>query len=152
GSVALWFIITRMPPLGVPRREARVDVAGAVWLLVAVVPLLVALSLAGENAGPRGGGGAAPPLVPLLAAAAIGVIAFIRTERRAPDPILDFALLRRPDVGVPMATMFVLGGVFLISMVFLPLYLINVLGVSATSAGLTMLPLTLGIVSGSVGS
>ena len=152
GGVALWFIITRMPRLGVPQREARVDVAGAVWLLVAVVPLLVALSLAGGDAGPHGAGGAAPPLVPLVAAGVIGLVAFIWTERRAPDPILDFALLRRPDVGVPMATMFVLGAVFLISMVFLPLYLINVQGVSATSAGLTMLPLTLGIVSGSVGS
>jgi len=149
GAVALWFIITRMPRLGVPRRQARVDAAGALWLLVAVVPLLVALSLAGESAGPRGGGGAAP-LVPLLAAGAVGLGAFIWTERRAPDPILDFALLQRPDIGVPMATTFVLGGVFLISMVFLPLYLINVQGVSATSAGLTMLPLTVGIVSGSV--
>lgn len=152
GGVALWFIITRMPRLGVPRREARVDVAGAFWLLIAVVPLLVALSLAGENARPRDAGGAAPPLIPLLAVGAIGLAAFIRTERRAPDPILDFSLLRRPEVGVPMATTFVLGAVFLISMVFLPLYLINVQGVSATSAGLTMLPLTLGIVSGSVSS
>lgn len=152
GAVALWFIVTRMPRLGVPRREARVDVAGALWLLAAVVPLLVALSLAGETMGPRGGSGAGSALLPLLGAGVIGLGAFVWTERSAPDPILDFALLRRREVGVPMATMFVLGGVFLISMVFLPLYLINVQGVSATSAGLTMLPLTLGIVSGSVGS
>jgi MFS family permease len=44
----------------------------------------------------------------------------------------------------------VLGAAFLFSVVFLPLFLVNVVGVSATRAGLTMMPLTMGIVAGSV--
>jgi EmrB/QacA subfamily drug resistance transporter len=142
GGVALWFIITRMPRLGGRRGDARVDVAGAAWLLAGVVPLLFALSA-----------GASPAVSLALGVAGVaGLVVFVQAERRAEDPILDLRLFRRREVVLPLAAMFVLGGAFLFSMIFLPLYLVNVAGVSATGAGLTMLPLTLGIVSGSVGS
>ncbi|HEY8468972.1 MAG TPA: MFS transporter, partial [Longimicrobiales bacterium] len=142
GGVALWFIITHMPRIGGRRSDARVDVAGAAWLLAAVVPLLFALSASASPAAS----------LALGAAGVAGLVVFIRAERRAEDPILDLRLFRRREVALPLAATFVLGGAFLFSMVFLPLYLVNVAGVSATGAGLTMLPLTLGIVSGSVGS
>lgn len=149
GGVALWLILTRMPTLAGRGRHAPIDLAGAFWLIVGVVPLLVALSLGGEGGGaaPLGGG-----TVYLLAAAGVvGIAAFILAERRAPDPIIDFRLFRDPVIGPATAAMFVLGAAFLFSMIFLPLYLVNVVGVSATRAGVSMIPLTLGMVAGSVG-
>ena len=142
GGVALWLIITRMPRLGGRHGGARVDMAGAAWLLASVVPLLFALSASMSPAAS----------LALVAAGLAALVVFIRAEQRAEDPILDLHLFRRREVALPLAATFVLGGAFLFSMVFLPLYLVNVAGVSATGAGLTMLPLTLGIVSGSVGS
>lgn len=143
GAVALWFIVTKMPRLPGRGRTAPIDVAGAVWLVVAVVPLLVALSLAGSGGGARGAWW-------LVAVGAVGAVLFLRTERRAADPILDLRLFRHRVIGRSTATVFILGAAFLFSMIFLPLYLVNVIGVSATSAGLALLPLTLGIVAGSV--
>jgi MFS family permease len=55
-------------------------------------------------------------------------------------------------IGVGAATMFVIGAGFLFGIVFLPLFLVNVVGVSATRAGLVMMPLTLGVVAGSIAS
>jgi MFS family permease len=46
----------------------------------------------------------------------------------------------------------VIGAAFLFGIIFLPLYLVNVTGVSATDAGLAMMPLTLGIVASSIGA
>ncbi|HEX6939289.1 MAG TPA: MDR family MFS transporter [Longimicrobiales bacterium] len=150
GAVAIWFIVTRMPRFGGRPRRAPIDVAGAVWLVVGVVPLLVALSLGGEAA--RAGSAAVGrgPFAALLAASILGLIAFVTTERRAPDPMVDFRLFRDRTIGLATAAAFAVSAAFLISIIFLPLYLVNVVGVSATSAGLTLLPLTFGIVSGSV--
>src|SRR5690606_34947372 len=135
GGLALWFILSKMPRLPGRGRTAPIDIAGAVWLVVAVVPLLVALSIAGsgEEAGATWW---------LVAVGVVGAVLFLRTERRAADPILDLRLFRDRVIGRSTATVFVLGAAFLFSMIFLPLYLVNVVGVSATSAGLALLPLT----------
>src|SRR5262249_48609269 len=45
---------------------------------------------------------------------------------------------------------FVNGAVFLSPLVFLPLYMVNVIGVSSTKAGLSLLPMMIGILTGNV--
>ena len=152
GGLALWFIVTKMPRFGGRPRRAPIDVAGAAWLVVGVVSLLIALSLAGggeevsvgQTTAGRG------PILALLVVSVLGLAAFAATERRAADPIVDLRIFRDRTIALSTAASFAMGAVFLISMVFLPLYLVNVVGVSATSAGLTLLPLTLGIVGGSI--
>jgi MFS family permease len=127
-------------------------VAGAFWLLATVVPLLLALSL-GRAAGTEGIGWpwASPQILGMAGASAISLIAFLITERNVADPILDLSLFgRRRAISLTVLTMFLLGTVFLFSLVFLPLYMINVLGVSATRAGMSLTPLTLAMVATSV--
>jgi EmrB/QacA subfamily drug resistance transporter len=155
GAVALWLIASKMPRLG-GRDDGgrpRVDVAGAVWLVVGVVPLLVVLSLAGGEAGPGEAAGLSrAAMLAMLAVSAAGVALFVRTERRVPEPILDFAIFRNRTVALATLTMFVLGATFLFSVIFLPLYLVNVVGISATRAGLSLMPLTLAMVVTSIGA
>ncbi|MDF1505996.1 MDR family MFS transporter [Roseisolibacter sp. H3M3-2] len=154
GAVALWFIVTRMPRLGGAARGARppLDLPGVLWLVLAVVPLLVALSLgrSGPEAAASGFGWGSPAILGMLATAAVAGALFFRRERVAPDPILDLRLFRNRTVAYGIAATFVLGAGFLSAVVFLPLFMVNVVGVSATRAGLTMTPLTLGMVTGSV--
>lgn len=147
GAVAVWLIVTRMPNFAA-RRGSPVDVAGAVTLAVGVVPLLVALSFMGGE----GGGAGRSTLTALFAIGAVGLVAFVVAERRAPDPIVDARLFRGRTIGLATAAMFAFGFAFLFTVIFLPLYLVNVLGVSATSAGFALTPLMLGMVSTSVGS
>jgi MFS family permease len=120
---------------------------------VGVVPLLVALSIGRSAESPSLDGHAwtSWPVLSLFALAACGIAAFLVVERRAPDPILDLRLFHGRAVGLGTAAVFVLGAAFLAAVVSLPLYLVNVIGVSATRAGLTMMPLTLGVVTGSIG-
>lgn len=150
GAIAITFIVTRMPTLRRAVTERRpIDWLGAVWLTVAVVPFLVALSLgraAGESGETRAVVGA------LLAVAVVGVVGFLRTERRAPEPILDLALFRNRTFALGNLATFIFGGTFLGAIVFLPLFMVNVVGVSATAAGFTMVPLTFGIVGGNIAS
>jgi EmrB/QacA subfamily drug resistance transporter len=155
GSVALWFIITAMPRLGVhSEQRLPVDILGAVLLFIGVVPLMIALSV-GRSEGSAAGGGYAWTswqVLTMLGLAGAALIAFLIRERHAPDPILHLELFRNRVVSFGAAALFVLGAAFLFGIVFLPLYLVNVTGVSATDAGLAMMPLTFGIVISSITS
>jgi EmrB/QacA subfamily drug resistance transporter len=155
GAVAIGFVVTKMPALGGGAKR-RIDLAGALALIVAVVPLLVALAM-GAPAQGEGGGGAPvtghwtePAVLALFAAAAVGLVAFYIIERRAADPIVDFRLFEAPIFRWGVFAVFVVGAAFFAGVVFLPLFMTNVVGVDATNAGFTLTPLTLGIVAGNI--
>jgi EmrB/QacA subfamily drug resistance transporter len=152
GAVAMWLIVRHMPDLGRSGGElVRIDVVGALWLVAGVVPLLIGLSLGGAPAEGAGLDWTSPPILLLLAVAAVALSAFVRRQGHSEDPILDLSLFRaNRAIAMSTVTMFVLGGAFLFTVVFLPLYLVNVTGVSATRAGLSLTPLTLGMVCTSV--
>jgi len=144
GAIAITFIVAKMPMLKRARETTpQIDWLGAFSLLVAVVPFLVALSL---------GRGAGMTRWVLLSVSLVGVIAFIGFEGRAYEPLLDLRLFRNKIFAVGNLATFILGAAFLGAIVFLPLYMVNVVGLSATAAGLTMTPLTFGIVAGNIGS
>ncbi|PYE54159.1 MDR family MFS transporter [Deinococcus yavapaiensis] len=152
GLVALVFIATRMPLLRNANAGGRVDYAGALWLIVASVPLLLALSLGKTH--PQPGETAFAwtswPILTMFALFAVGLAAFIATERRAPEPLLDLALFKNRTFAVANLAIFVLGAGFLASIVFLPLFMVNVVGLSATNSGLTTTPLTFGLIASAI--
>lgn len=156
GAVALAFILMRMPALKQPwpegKRRPRVDYAGALWLVTGVVPLLLALSLGKTTVAPGETGfeWGSWQILGLFALAVVGIAAFLVTERRAQDPILDLSLFRNRVFAVGNLSSFVIGGAFLGPIVFLPLFMVNVIGLSATNSGLTITPLSLGIVAGNI--
>jgi EmrB/QacA subfamily drug resistance transporter len=153
GAVALFFILTRMPPLRRPGVRVKVDVLGALALAVFTVPLLLAMSLGrGGHAAADAGGypWGSPQILGMFALAAAGLAAFVLVERRAEQPILDLGLFRNRVFAVGNVAAFVNGAVFLGAIVFLPLFMVNVVGMSATRSGLTIMPLTMGIVAGNV--
>jgi EmrB/QacA subfamily drug resistance transporter len=152
GAIALFFIITKMPNLNITQNKPTIDYLGAFWLIVGVVPLLLALSL-GKTEVPAGELGylwGSPEVLGLFALAAIGTVAFILTERRAKDPLLDLSLFRNRTFAVGNAAAFVIGMGFLGAIVFLPLFMQRVVGVSATSSGFASIPLVLGLVVGNI--
>ncbi|NOK08680.1 MFS transporter [Corallococcus exercitus] len=153
GALALALILLRMPPLkpeGVHGGE--LDLPGAVALAVGVVPLLLALSLGHGAATPRAGGFAwgSAPILGLFALSAVGLGLFVWRERHAKEPLLEPSLFRLRAFSVGNAAVFTIGAVFLASVTFLPLFMVNVVGLSATHSGLTLTPLTLGVVAGNV--
>jgi len=149
GAVALALVLLRMPRLR-PHGAGRggLDLPGAGALAMAVVPLLLALSLG------QGGGGAwgwsSWRILSLLALAGVGTAVFLRVEARAEEPLLDLKLFRLRAFSAGNAAVFIIGAAFLSGVVFLPLFMVNVVGLSATRAGLTITPLTLGVVAGNV--
>lgn len=156
GLVALSFIITRMPALkhlyGQAEEKPRLDLLGAFWLVVTVVPLLLALSLGKTSLTPGETGflWGSWQILGMFALAALGIVAFLMTERRAHDPLMNLGLFKNRVFSVGTVATFLLGMSFLGPIIFLPLFMVNVVGLSATNSGLTLTPLVLGLVAGNV--
>jgi EmrB/QacA subfamily drug resistance transporter len=152
GAIALGVILTRMPPLLSEARSKTIDFAGAVTFALAIVPLLLALSL-GKLELREGDVGYLwndPPILAMVACFVVFSIAFFLVERRATEPLIDLQLFRNRAFAVGNLASLVGGMAFLGAIVFLPLFMVNVVGASATRAGLTTTPLTFGIVFGNI--
>jgi len=141
GLLALWFLVRRMPRLDPPGEHGRPDLAAAALLLAGLVPLVLGLQLDPLHA-PRLAAG-------LFATAVVMLVAFWLRNRSAASPILDVTLFHNVVFRRANASTFFYGATFMSIVVFLPLYLVNVMGVSATRAGATLIPYSLGITVGS---
>ena len=136
-SLAVTSSVLRLPAV---RREREIDYAGAV-LLVGAVTCIVLLSAWGGDAYPW----TSPAIFGLGAATAVLTTLFLARERRAAEPVVPLNLFRNPVVAVTVSMSFIVGIAMFGTLVFLPLFLQAVKGVSATASGLLLAPMTAGL-------
>jgi EmrB/QacA subfamily drug resistance transporter len=146
GAVALFLTITKMPPLRSGHR-LPIDWAGTALLVAAVVPLLLALTF-----DKRVYSWSSPLVLGLFAVSAGATAAFLAVEVRAPSPVLPLELFGNRTIAVVSVASVFMGAAFMGAVFFLSLFMVNVVGVSATAAGTTLMPLTLAVVVGAMGS
>ncbi|MBX7100016.1 MAG: MFS transporter [Myxococcaceae bacterium] len=153
GAVAIGFIVSKMPRLRpVRERPPRIDVVGAVVLACGVVPLLLGLSFGRSTLRPGDSGWlwTSWPSIALFGVALTGLTAFVLVERVREEPLVDLSLFANRTFALGSAATFVMGAVFMAPIVFLPLFMVNVVGVTNTASGLTISPMVLAIVAGNV--
>jgi MFS family permease len=146
GLIAMAFLLTKMPRLNSGIR-APIDWLGTIFLVITVVPFLLGLTL-DKSAYPWD----SPLIIGLLATAAISFVIFMIIEVRAASPIIALPLFRNRTFAVVIAASVLNGGAFFGAILFLSLYLVNVVGLSATQAGTAQMPLMLAFVAGSITS
>ena len=138
---AIYFEFPNMKPRGSSR---RLDWAGFATLIGAVVPLLLALTWATRY------GWTSTRVVSLIVLSIVMLIALIYSESRAAEPIIPLVLFHDPVIGVCSAAAFVLGMGMFGTIIYLPLFMQGVLGVSATQSGNLLTPLLMGVVVSSI--
>src|SRR6266516_1403865 len=116
----------------------RIDVLGALLSAAATICLLLGLTW-GSNATYDWN---APQVIGILAAAVILFGAFLIAERFAIEPILPLDLFRNQVFAVASLLSLLQLMVMVGLIVYLPLFLQGVLGVSATNAGAVITPMT----------
>ena len=113
-----------------------IDYAGVITLIAGTISLLLGLNLGGTNY---------PwlswQILGLLVISLTAWILFLYAEKRAFDPVLSLDLFQNRVFAVSNIVGFLMGLGMFGSLMFLPLFLQGVLGVSATSSGNTMLPM-----------
>ncbi len=146
GIVALLMVVAF---LHVPHtaRKSRIDWWGAAAIIVAVVPLL----LVAENG--RDWGWDSSSSIALYATGAIGIVAFILIERKmGTDAILPLHLFKSRTFSMTTIMGVIVGVGMFGGMMTIPLILQIVDGASPTEAGLLMIPMTIGMMTASMGS
>jgi EmrB/QacA subfamily drug resistance transporter len=146
-GLAALVVTSAVLKLPVVRRQHRIDYLGAAAIVGAVTCVLLYLDWRGNAYGWTEAGSLA-----LLAGAAVLAAAFILIERRAVEPIIPLRLFRSQVFSVGNAFAFLAGIAMFGTIIFLPVYLQAVRGMSPTESGLALLPAIFGIFSTSITS
>ncbi|KAJ4306486.1 hypothetical protein N0V88_001289 [Collariella sp. IMI 366227] len=144
-GILVWYLVDVPPKISNKSLLARIDFAGSLLTVGFLVLVLLGLN-AGGNLVPW-----TDPLV--LTTIPLGVVMFIVLiwwESRAKQPIIPVRLLLDRTVFTACITNFLCTMVMMMTMFYLPLYL-QVLGHSATGAGLRILASSFGVSISSIG-
>jgi EmrB/QacA subfamily drug resistance transporter len=141
-ALAITSAVLHIPKL---KREHSIDYLGALLLVASVTTTLLAVSVYG----PQDGWSDAHTLSYLVVGLVLAAI-FIYWEGRATEPILPMQLFKNHTFTLTSILGAIIGAGMFGAIVMLPLYMQVVKGYSATSAGLKLIPLMLGIVSTSI--
>lgn len=144
GLLALFMIMARMPRIGT-KSGGKIDWLGALFILGTTIPLLLALTWGGTTHP-----WTSPIILSLFGGALVSLVLFLLVESRTKDAIIPLSLFRVPIFSASNLASFVLNIAFMGIVIFLPLYMQMVLGVSATNSGMSMLPLMLGLMGASI--
>src|SRR5262245_20263362 len=137
--IALYLYFPFWRPKDVKR---HIDWAGAVTLVLCVVPLLLALTWVTDY----GWSSMRVELLLVFAFAMLG--AFLYAETRAIEPMIPLSLFSNPIISQCSTGVFVVGIAMFGMIIYLPLFMQGVLGVTATKSGNLLTPMMLGIVIG----
>jgi EmrB/QacA subfamily drug resistance transporter len=140
GLVALFMVIAKMPKLS-HASKGSIDYLGAVLIVAACVPLLLALTFGGQKYAWD-----SSVVLGLLAMFVVCTVLFVIVEKRVKDPIIHMELFSNKVFAWANTAGFFSSMSFLSVVAFLPLFMQLGQGVQATTSGLSTLPLMLGLI------
>ena len=144
GLVSLYLIGRLLPMVHPKDAHLTLDVPGVITFIGAVVPVLIALTLAETSAWTD------RYVLGWFGVGLLFLVAFIVVEARAKDPMIPLDLFRNRTFAVSaVATFFAVFG-FSILIIFLPLWLQIVKGESTTASGYLLFPFLFGLIFSSI--
>jgi MFS family permease len=114
-------------------RPHRLDIIGAVLIVLASVAFMLALTTGGVRLP-----WTSPPVLALLAVALVVGGLFVARLLTAPEPLIPLVVLAHPIVRCAIAANAFGWGAIIALNIVLPMYLQNALGLSPTNAGLSL--------------
>ena len=127
------------------RGRVRIDWWGAVALAVGLVPLLIV-----AEQGREWGWGSSRAITAYVVGS-VGILAFVAIERAMGDAaLIPLRIFRIRAAAVTIAASVIVGVAMFGGIMLLPLYMQIVHGATPTESGLLMLPMVVGMMSGSI--
>ncbi len=138
GIMAIILVFGFLHENQVKTEKKSIDYKGAALFTVSMGSLLYALISGGDSYA-----WSSAVILSLLAAAVIFLVLFIYVESEARDPMIPLSLFKIPVIAVSNIVGFVSGCVLIGVSVYLPIWIQTLLGHSATSSGLTLMPMSI---------
>lgn len=129
------------------RRDHSIDYLGAAVVVASVSSILLYTAWAGPDHG-----WTSRLSLGLLGAGLLLAVVFVLVELRATEPIIPMRLFRNSVFSIANLFGFMIGVAMFGAMIFIPVYLQVVDGMSPTRSGLAMLPMVVGIFTTSIGA
>jgi EmrB/QacA subfamily drug resistance transporter len=120
------------------KKAKQIDYFGAITFTIGISALLYALLNGGQTFAWNSG-----VVLGLFAIAVVFVTLFIFIEARVQEPMLPLSLFRIPVIAVSNIIGFLASCVLIGANVYLPMWIQTLLGHSATSSGLTLMPMSI---------
>jgi EmrB/QacA subfamily drug resistance transporter len=146
GFISLYLIGRLLPTVRTPGARFTLDVPGVITFTAAVVPVLIALTIA------ETGSWTDPYVLGWFAVGFAFLLAFIFAETRAEDPMIPLDLFRNRTFTVSASATFLAVFGFSTLIIFLPLWFQVVRGESTTASGYLLFPFLIGLIGSSIGA
>jgi len=143
GAIALWFLATKMPHYHPKDAGHQFNPLSAGLMVATFAPLILALQL-DKTQHPWTSLYVLGLLGASLGFGALWIVHSLRTKH----PILDLRLFGNKVFAWSSVASFFFGGGFMAIIIFLPIYMVFAQGISATGAGISIIPLSMGVVLG----
>lgn len=121
------------------KAKRKIDYLGAITFTIGISSLLYALL----NGGKKGYAWDSTIIISLFVVAVIFMIIFVFIERKVSEPMLPLSLFTIPVIVVSNLIGFLSSFVLIGVNVYLPMWIQVILGHSATSSGLTLMPMSI---------
>jgi len=137
GIVAIFLVSSFLHETKLEKTKKTIDYWGAALFTISMGSLLFALISGGQLYAWN-----SVEIISLFIVAIVFLIAFVFVENKAKEPMLPLSLFKIPVIAVANAVGFVASGVLIGVNVYLPVWIQTLLGHSATSSGLTLMPMS----------
>lgn len=145
-AIASAAFFLRLPKV-VNKQRPKLDVAGMLLLAIASTSIVLTTTWGGTTYDWTSG-----IIIGLIVSAVLSVLAFIKVESRAAEPIMPLHLFKKRNFLLTTGAGLIIGVAMFGAMAYLPTYLQMVTGVNATKAGFMMIPMMAGLLVSSIGS
>jgi EmrB/QacA subfamily drug resistance transporter len=143
GLVAWMMTSNTLKLLPAHHRPHRLDIPGAVLIVMATVTLMLALDQGGSRMP-----WTSPSILGLLAVSALLWILFIARIRTAHEPLIPVEVLANPVVSSATTAALFSMGTYVATTIFMPVYFESARSMSAADSGLALIPFMVGTVVG----
>ncbi|MCQ6279551.1 MDR family MFS transporter [Bacillus sp. EB600] len=140
GIIALFFI-SQFYKESLEHHKQKIDWLGAFTLVGAVVCLMFALELGGNEYAWNSG-----VILNLFAGFAVLFLTFLLAEKKASDPVISFTMFKDRLYASSTIVGLLYGIAFIVGSIYIPIFIQGVTGGTATNSGLILLPMMLGVV------
>ncbi len=140
GAIAVLLILLFMPNFKTEGNRAKIDMPGTVFIVLALVPMLLAFSLAGA-AYPWGSW----QIVGMLLVSAVMLFFFVRVELKAQNPIVPMTFFKDRAIWITLVGAFCSNAVLFAVIIYIPYFVQGILGSSATASGAVTIPMTIAL-------